>query len=198
VSFAFPAERFNAQRNIQRGVAITLLLCIHIAAIALLLSQRNPEAPLPRTVREIILSFPTFHPKPVPVQRALTKRPITTRSDVSPIFKLPPALATPATQPDLSGVGHTLFSCDPAAMLNPDQRAGCGAFAATPAPEEVGMPKKSHVVQTARWMNELKIKQSHRRVPCIGVAPGAGGSPGFMIDFICVGKGLLNGFGEPK
>ncbi|MGA9794204.1 MAG: hypothetical protein WBQ17_01590 [Rhizomicrobium sp.] len=185
-------------------MAIALLLCIHIAAIALLLSERNPEAPLPRTVREIILSFPTFHPKPVSVQRARTKRPITTRSNVSSIFKLPPALAMPATQPDLSGVGHTLFGCDPAAMLNPDQRAGCGAFAATPAPEEVGMPKKSHVVQAARWANELAIKHSRKLVPCLSYYRGwqplgyAKVNQGVMVDMICVGKGLLNGFGESK
>jgi hypothetical protein len=198
LSFAFSAEQFNTQRNIQRGVAITLLVCIHVAAIALLLTVRDIDAPLPSAVREIVLSFPSFHPKPVPVRLAHSRRLERTRGIILPIYKSPSELAVPTTQPDLSGVGHTLFGCDPAAMKNPDEQAGCSALAAKPPPEEVGMPKRSHVVQTARWMNELAIKQSHRRVPCIGSAPGPGGGAGFMIDFVCVGKGLLNGFGEPK
>jgi hypothetical protein len=198
VFFAFLTTPFDSRRNLQRGAAITLLLCIHIAAIDLLLSGRNPEAPLPRAVREIIISFPTFHPKPVPVQRTHNAKPARTRGIGAPTYRLPPELASPAPQPDLSGVGHSLFGCDPAAMMNPDQQKGCGGLAAKPGPEEVGMPKKSRVVQTARWMNELAIKQSHRRVPCIDASPGPGGSAGFMVDLVCVAKGLVNGFGEPK
>jgi hypothetical protein len=196
--FAFSTSPFDSRRNFQRGVAITLLLCIHIAAIGLLLRTNNPQASLQHAVREIIISFPTFHPNPVPVQQAHSGRPARTRSITAPIYKLPRELAPPAPQPDLSGVGHSLFGCDPAAMMNRDEQASCGVFAAKPGSEEVGMPKKSRVVQAKRWEYELAIKQSHRLVPCIGAAPGPGGSAGIMVDPICIVEGLFNGFGEQK
>lgn len=198
MSFAFPADWFNSQRNVQRAAAVTLLLLLHFLALSVLMTSRQQTAPIPRAVREIMISFPIFRPRPVPRRTSPAKIHTRARRESSPVFTLPPNAIAPASPPQSSGIGHSLFGCDPAAMKNPDEQAGCGALAAKPLPEEVGMPKRSHVVQTARWMNELKIKQSHRRVPCVGVAPGPGGSAGFMVDFICVGKGLINGFGEPK
>ena len=204
MSFAFPADWFNSQRNIQRAAAITLLVLIHLFALSLLMTSKQATAPFPRAVREIIISFPIFHPRVISQKREAMKTHTRMRGGPLPSFALPPNAIAPAAQSPPAGIGHALFGCDPAAQMNLDEQSGCGALAAKPGPEEVGMPKKSRVIQTARWENELAIKHSRVLVPCLSFYQGrqAVGSSnvnqGAMVDLICVGKGLLNGFGEPK
>lgn len=204
MSFAFSTAQFDTQRNIQRGAAIALLVLIHVLALGLLLSTKQASAPLSRSVHEIIISFPIFRPRPIPQKPQPSRTHTRVRHQSLPSFTLPPGVIPPAAHPELSGVGHALFGCDPAAMKNPDDQAGCGALAAKPAPEEVGMPKRSHVVQTARWANELAIKHSRVLVPCLSFYQGrqplgsAKVNQGVMVDMVCVAKGLLNGFGEAK
>lgn len=194
MSFAFPADWFNSQRNIQRAAAITLLLLIHVLALSLLMASKQATTPIPRAVREMIVSFPIFRSKPVPQKAEPTKTHSRSRSAPSPqTFTLPPAAIPPAAPPQANSIGHALFGCDPATQMNPDQQAGCGAFAAQPVPEEIGTPKRTRAIQTARWMHELEIKHSRRIVPCVGFV-----GPIFMVDVVCVAKGLANGFGEPK
>lgn len=194
MSFAFSVDWFNSQRNIQRVAAITLLALIHLLVLNLLMTSRQATAPLPRSVREMILSFPVFKPKPVPQKAEPAKAHSRLRGVSSPkTFALPPNTIPPVAPPQANGIGHALFGCDPTAMLNADQQAGCSAFAALPTPEEIGMPKRTRAIQTARWMHELEIKHSRRIVPCVGFI-----GPIFMVDVVCVAKGLANGFGEPK
>lgn len=194
MSFAFPANWFNSQRNIQRAAAITLLLLIHVLALNLLMTSKQATAPIPRAVREMIVSFPIFRPKPVPQKAEPAKAHARSRSVPSlQTFTLPPAAIPPAAPPQANSIGRALFGCDPATQMNPDQQAGCNAFAAQPTPDEVGMPKRTRAIQTARWMHELEIKHSRRIVPCVGFI-----GPIFMVDVVCVAKGLVNGFGEPK
>lgn len=205
MSFAFSADRFDSQRNIQRAAAIALLLLIHLLALSILMTSKQAAAPIPRAVREFIISFPIFRPRAVPRKIPPARAHVRTRSESSPpAFALPPNAIAPSTQPQASGIGHALFGCDPATRMNPDQQTGCGALAAKPGPEEAGMPKKSRVAQAARWMHELAIKRSRVLVPCLGFYQGrqAFNSPkpnqGVMIDMVCVAKGLFNGFGEAK
>lgn len=193
MSFTFSTAQFDTQRNIQRSAAIALLALIHVLAIGALLTSRQASPAFPRSVREIIISFPGVHPRAVPQTRAPARTHGRARSVSPSTFTLAPGTIPPATSPDLSGVGHVLFGCDPASMMSPDQQAGCGALAAKPLPEEIGMPKTSHVVQTARWMHELAIKHSRRLVPCVGFF-----GPIFAVDLVCVAEGLKNGFGELK
>ncbi len=107
----------------------------------------------------------------------------------------PPAAVTP---PSLSGIGQNLFGCAPENLgnLSPEQRAHCTNGLARPDDSAMIEPP-SHVKDPpARRAAEMATKNRPGRIPCTYIAVDKGqGTAVPAVNLICLGSGLLNGFG---
>jgi len=205
MNFSFGSPAF--QSFLHRSVAIVLLLLLHIAVIGYLLTLKIDVVPAPRDVREIVFSLVSPRPLPEPPPpRPLDEKAKNSKRASAP--EISPAFASPPVQqPDVSGIGHTLFDCDLDRNLTAEQRAGCTRFAALPPSAdsiEAGMPKKSLSVQSARWAAAIARRNEPLQVRCTYLTnvplPLIGGQSKLipMVDPICIFKGLRGGFGPPK
>lgn len=199
-------RREQARKMAARAAVVGLLMALHAALFLAL----NPQFPVPvaERAREIVLLLPQRAPKP-----QLTPT-------VAPGFAVPriavpfppvfPPIVAPETEtplPNVTGLGRSLFGCDLANGQNlpPDQRENCWQASLPPSAPEIGMPKKSHAVESARWVAELAARRIPPAVPCAHVETmligtfGAQKRIGAMAaDPLCLLNGLLNGFGQPK
>lgn len=198
-------EVYAPQDNLPRIAAIVLLLLLHAIVLAVLLTAKVTTVPVPRGMREIILSLVRTKPRALPPP----KKPEEKVRVLSPAFRpltLPPSITQ--QQPDITGVGNALFNCDPDSLagMPPDQRGNCDHLVISKpggAPD-LGMPKKLEAHDEARWSAALAARHTPVRAPCVsmkeGPVPITGGKRDtiVMTDVLCAAKGLINGFGGPK
>jgi hypothetical protein len=195
------SARALKERNLaQRALGMALVALLHLLLLLGLLQAVTNPVQLPRdTGREMILRF-----LPLLKARPLTPTPLPapapTRGRAIPV--LPPLVAAPsAAQPNLTGLGQSLFGCAPENLANlpPDQRAACaGSLGHAPGDSELAMPK-SHVKDPVRRAAEMRTKNTPGRIPCAVLmnapAPYGGKQIVPSADPFCVLHGLLNGFG---
>lgn len=167
----FGSGKDGARKLAGRAAVIAVLVLLHAG----LFLAFNPTLPFraARPASEVMLVFPQAPQRPAeaPVitpTLAVPRPPLVAPPEL-PQSAGPPA--APVPNAGITGIGHALFDCDLAngRNLSPDQRSNCLHWPMARAVPEVGMPKKSHAVQSARWAAELVARKEPLKVPCTGI-----------------------------
>lgn len=199
------AWRERRQKLFERAAAVFLLLVVHGALLLLFNPKLRVGAAPP--IREIMFSLLRSLPArapPAPIEPVFeSPKSPSIVPGIAPAFPAPPVGPPTSSQSGISGLGESLFNCDIGnpGNLPPEERTQCRHLSAPHSgAAEIGMPKKSRALQSARWAAALAARHEPPRIPCVGVAQIIeGGGPGAqksvtvpMVDPLCVLNQFLN------
>jgi hypothetical protein len=199
------ARRERPHKLFERTAAVVLLLLVHGALLVLFNLKITTGTGPP--IREITLSLLRSLParsQPAPIEPTFeSPKSPPLAPGVAPVYPAPAVASPMPSRSGLSGLGESLFNCGLGNPGNatPEERAHCRHLAAPPpGTAEIGMPKTSKAVQSARWAAALAARREPPRIPCVGlgqIIEGAG--PGAqkavvipMVDPLCMLNQFLN------
>jgi hypothetical protein len=189
----------------RRFSSAILVLLLHVLLVLAFLKFmiRPPEiVTRPERILEMLIRLPEHRAAQPESPPSAAPHPARGGAPSGPVPSLAPALP----QPDVQGLGRSLFGCAPENLssLSPEQRSHCPGGLTRPDDTVVAEPP-SHVKDPARRAAEMRAKNTPGRVPCtyVGDAPGPYGPVAtVMVSPLCALDGLLNGFppltGLPK
>jgi hypothetical protein len=184
----------------QRAVSFLLVLLLHaLLLFAVLHFMVNPQTAVLRNSRPLLEMIINTARPPIPVPAAQRRSPTASpRQQGSAHSGAMPTFTPPAAEPDIKGLGQSLFGCAPENLpnLTPDQRGHCTNEFTRPNDDAVTEPP-SHVKDPLRRAAEVRAKNTTSRVPCTTITevPAGGGNVAApVVDPLCAVKGLINGF----
>jgi len=199
------ARRERPHKLFERTAAVVLLLLVHSALLVLfnLKITTGTAPPIREITLSLLRSLPARAP-PAPIEPAfeVPKSPSIVPS-IAPIFPAPPVGPPTSSQSGISGLGESLFNCDLGNPGNvpPEERTQCRHLSAPRSgTAEIGMPKKTRALQSARWAAALAARRAPPRIPCVslqqiieGSGPGAQKAVAtVMADPLCLLDQFLN------
>jgi hypothetical protein len=197
--FAAPHTNVLRPSNRRRVAGALLVVLLHFLLLLAVLHAviRRPSLPLRG---ELVFVLPHL------LQPARTTRaPLPPRPPARmtlPLHALPPVipslpavapsrLAAPQAQPDLRGLGQSLFGCAPEnlATLTPQQQMRCGSAFAPPDQTQELIHPHSNVSDPDLRAVEMAKKNTPAHVPCTSIASqGAPASSRQVLTLFCTVK----------
>jgi len=178
-----------------------LVLVLHAVIIAALLevtlaTRERPQEAEAVVSLEQILNLKPGSPRSEPSRRAAGSRAITPPPVAFPVFE----------QPDVSGLGNTLFNCTPEKldMLSQEQRTRCRlALGGPPGNRWTAFkPPPSEVQYAELWQKAIEDRNTPTEVPCVAAGggrvalktpdrqpingPPASQKPGIGVSYVCI------------
>jgi hypothetical protein len=191
----------NAIDHRSRLAGVGAAVLVHLLLIAFVLSGLPKLAPVPRSVREIILVLsPKVKRVPARPQQKALPRP----RAIPPLarYRHTAPMTGSQTAPPLSeGLRIPLFRCAPENLgkLSPDEQAECRSLNPLP-PDHTVVALRSHVRDPMRHAGELAARRTPARVDCVTAVTRAIDNKfqdhGLMVDLQCADAIFLHALGR--